>query len=128
MMAFAKRAKALIAETMASPTIAPYAKELGAALGELDEVTRSMMGKAMKEPEVVGATASNYLNLFALSTLGFIWLQQLKTIGDKEGRFYDLKRKTAHYYFKMVLPERHAYAALVAEGNESINRFTPDDF
>ena len=128
MMAFAKRAKALIAESMQSPALAPYAKDLGAAMAELDEVTRTMMGKAAQEPEVIGAAASNYLNLFALSTLGFIWLQQLKTIGDKEGRFYDLKRKTAHYYFKMILPERHAFAALVAEGNESIKQFSPDDF
>ena len=123
MMAFAKRAKALIGEASQNPALAPYAMDLGKALGDLDEVTRTMMGKAAGEPEIIGAVASNYLNLFALSTLGYIWLKQLTTIGDREGRFYDLKRKSAHYYFKMVLPERHAYAALVAEGNESIKQF-----
>ena len=128
MMAFAKRAKALIGEASQNPALAPYAMDLGKALGDLDEVTRTMMGKAAEEPEIIGAVASNYLNLFALSTLGYIWLKQLTTIGDREGRFYDLKRKSAHYYFKMVLPERHAYAALVAEGNESIKQFAPDDF
>ena len=63
-----------------------------------------------------------------LATLGFVWLQQLKTLGDREGRFAELKRKNGHYYFKMVLPERHSYAALIADGKESINRFSPEDF
>ena len=49
-------------------------------------------------------------------------------LGERTGRFADLKRKSGHYYFKMVLPERHGYAALVADGKESINRFSPEDF
>ena len=125
---FANKAKALIGETMQSPALAPYAQDLGQAMGQLDDVTRSVMGQAQSDPEIVGAVASNYLNLFALTTLGYIWLQQLQTLGEREGRFAELKRKSAHYYFKMILPERHAYAAVIADGKDSINRFSPEDF
>jgi hypothetical protein len=125
---FAARMKSAIGEASQSPALAPYAADLAGALTQLDEVTRSIMGQATGDPEVIGAVASNYLNLFALTTLGYVWLQQLQVAGERTGRFYDLKRKSAHYYFKMVLPERHGYAALIADGKDSINRFSPEDF
>ena len=35
--------------------------------------------------------------------------------------------KSANYYFKMVYPERHSYAAIISE-KAAINAFEPDDF
>jgi alkylation response protein AidB-like acyl-CoA dehydrogenase len=128
LMRFGALAQATIAEAAKNPALAGYAKDLGATMQELQEVTMGLMAKAGSEPETVGAIANNYLNLMAIGTLGYIWLRQLLVVGEREGAFFDLKRKSGHYFFKMVLPERHTYAALVKEGNDSIAKFAPDDF
>ena len=53
-----------------------------------------MMGKAMKEPRGRRRDGQQLPEPLRALDLGFIWLQQLKTIGDKEGAF-TTSRKTA---------------------------------
>jgi alkylation response protein AidB-like acyl-CoA dehydrogenase len=126
--AFATRLAATVAKAQSDPARATYAAELEAAFAEVRSVTESMLTAAASDPEVVGAVASNYLNLLALSTLGFIWLEQLETAAGRTGDLYEKKRKAADYFFKMVLPERHGYAAIIAAGNGALTNWAPADF
>ena len=125
---FAGKMMALLKDVGDNEVLAPYAKELQEGLAQLNDVVRKTLGIAMKDAEIVGATASNILNLFALNALGYVWLRQAAFASSKSGKFYEMKMKSANYYFKMVYPERHSYAAIISEGKAAINAFEPDDF
>lgn len=94
-----------------------FADALGKEAGRLTNTTMQLMGKAMEDAEEAGAGASNYLNQFALVTLGHIWLLQLRHLLEQEdSAFKRGKFQTARYYFEMVLPEAALYARRVAVG------------
>jgi hypothetical protein len=94
-----------------------FADALGKEAGRLTNTTMQLMGKAMDDAEEAGAGASNYLNQFALVTLGHIWLLQLRHLLEQEdSAFKRGKFQTARFFFEMVLPEAALYARRVAVG------------
>ena len=95
---------------------------------KLTETTMSLATKAMKDPEMLGAIASNYLNLFAYVALSYVWGRQVKFALDKEGKFYKTKIKTARYFFHNILPEADSYISLIEAGKDQMMAFEEDEF
>ena len=84
---------------------------------KMQQVTMELAAGASEDREVVGAVASNYLNLFALVTLGVVWIRQLLALeSEPDGAFKTGKHQTARYFFEMVLPEAGLFARLVGVG------------
>ena len=82
----------------------------------------TMGAAAMQDNEVIGAVASNYLNQFALVTLAYVWLRQLKAAQelDEGDALRRSKFQTARFFFELVLPEAAMYAEKVAAGKGSM--------
>ncbi len=95
---------------------------------KLTEITMSLAPQAQKDPEIIGAIASNYLNLFAYVALAYVWGRQAKVALQKEGRFYTTKLKTARYFFHNILPEADSYISLIEAGKDYMMAFEPDEF
>ena len=70
LMTFAGELQELIGGAAGNPELQWYAEELGKYAGRLQQVTMDLGGKMMADTELAGAAASNYLNFFALVTLG----------------------------------------------------------
>src|SRR5712672_281742 len=51
----------------------PYVAPLGAALGHLQQATIWLMQNALTKPDNAGAGATDYLDLFGLVALGYMW-------------------------------------------------------
>ena len=81
----------------------------------------------MQDPEVAGAIASNYLNLFAYTALAYIWSVSAAASLGREGSFYTTKVKTARYYFQNVLPEMNGLLGVIAAGKDHMMSFTPEE-
>ena len=97
----------------------------------LTKVTmESLMSKAMRDQEEGGAVASNYLNLFALTALAYVWTHQARLALKRpdEGRFYETKLKTARYFFSNILPEIHSLVAIIEAGKASMMAFSEEEF
>ena len=118
----------VIREHGSDPEMAEHIEALKDSSKQLNEVTMALATKGPGDPEVIGASASNYLNLFALTALGYVWIKQLAAAKGRTGAFYESKRKTANYFFKMILPERHTLGALIGEGKDAIMALEADDF
>jgi hypothetical protein len=118
MRVFAGEVGALLKETLGDERTAMYANALKVESKRLNETTMTMAAAGMQDNEVIGAVASNYLNQFALVTLGYVWLRQVKAVIDRplDDNLRRSKLQTARYFFELVLPEAAMYAAKVAVG------------
>lgn len=124
LQSFAAEVTATIEKASQNPELAPFAEALGKEAGRLTNTTMGLMGRAMEDAEEVGAAASNYLNQFALNTLGYVWLRQLLFLADQPDS--DRKRgklQTARYFFEMVLPEAALYAKRASVGKAPMMDF-----
>jgi hypothetical protein len=98
------------------------------AAGRLTEITMELASKGKEDPEHAAAIASNYLNLFALTALGYAWLKMARYAVENDTDNKSAKLKTARYFFEMVLPETGLYKKLCTVGKDSMMAFEIDEF
>ncbi|MFB6350940.1 MAG: acyl-CoA dehydrogenase, partial [Bradymonadaceae bacterium] len=94
----------------------------------LSELTMQLGAKAADDREQAGAAASNYLKLFGHVAVGYAWLRQLAYAVENDHPKAETKRKTARYFFRMVLPEIESLATVIEEGKEHMMAFDRDEF
>jgi alkylation response protein AidB-like acyl-CoA dehydrogenase len=86
-------------------------KGFGKAFGALQLATAQIAAKGMADPEEAGAAATEYLRLFGLVALGFMWSRTAVIAVEKLARpdadagFYKAKLTTARFYMERVLPQ-----------------------
>ena len=73
LQAFFAEVTAYIKERGADAAMAPYVKPLGQALGELQQATMWFLQNALGNPDNAGAGATDYMHLFGLVALGYMW-------------------------------------------------------
>ena len=99
-----------------------YAK----AFGALQLATGHIAQKGMADPEEAGAAATEYLRLFGLVALGFMWLRATKVslaalaAGSQETAFYQGKIATARFFFDRLLPQTGSLWFSIKSGKASM--------
>jgi len=128
MRVFAGEITSLLRDCAGDEALAPYATALKTESKRLNETTMTMGAAAMADNEVIGAVSSNYLNQFALVTLAYVWLRQLKALvgRDESDALRKSKFQTARFYFELVLPEAAMFAAKVAVGKAPMTEIDVD--
>ncbi|MBI1238703.1 MAG: acyl-CoA dehydrogenase [Alphaproteobacteria bacterium] len=121
-------------ETEATPELAPYCDALRLARMQLEEATTWFMANALANPDHAGAGSMDYLYLFGLTGLAFMWAQMARVANarlanDKAGdRFYETKMHTARYFIERVLPEASAHLAKIKSGADPVMALPADAF
>src|SRR5439155_17306906 len=59
-------------------TMKSYVVPLAAALGHLQQATMWLMANALAKPDNAGAAATDYLHLFGLVALGYMWCRMVE--------------------------------------------------
>ena len=133
--AFFKEVGEFCEENRADEKLAPFTKALKKGLNDLQAATMWLMQNGMKNPDNAGAASTDYLHLFGLVTLGYMWGQMAKTAQAKlaEGAngsssFYDNKLVTARYYMDRIMPETAAHLARLSSGADSMMALPADAF
>ena len=108
---------------------------VGKALGKLQTATLVIAQRGLGDPEEAGAAASDYLRMFGLVAVGYMWCQMAKCARDKQNgdAFYDTKLKTARFYVQKVLPDSAGLflkimagkGTVMAHGRRSSSRASP---
>src|ERR1700724_1779035 len=73
LQAFFAEVTGYIKDHGADADLAPSVKPLGQALGELQQATMWFMQNALANPENAGAGSTDYMHLFGLVALGYMW-------------------------------------------------------
>ncbi len=127
MRRFAKEVGADMAAWAADERMGEFTAPLAAASDLLTSLTMELAQKGMADPEEVGAVASNYLNVFALTTLAYMWCKQVAAALDGTDRLRRTKLKTARFYMHNVLPEIHGLAAKIKAGKQYMMEHEEDE-
>ncbi len=106
--------------------LAPLIGPLSKAFGALQLATAHIAEKGLKDPEEAGAAATEYLRLFGLVALGYMWVRmadvawQKKPTANGDAAFYDAKITTARFYMDKLLPEVAALWGSIKAGKAAM--------
>jgi len=114
-------------ENRADEKLVVYTKGLKKGLNDLQAATMWFMGNAMAKPDNAGAGSTDYMHLFGLVVLGYMWAKIAKTAEEKlaEGagdRELYLKNKlvTAKFFMERIMPETALRKARIETGADTI--------
>ncbi len=110
--------------------LAPFIEGLKSAKAELQEGTTWLMQNGMSNFNNAGAASTDYLQLFGLTALAYMWAKMAKVAIEKRGsdKYYDQKLITGRYYVLRILPETSAHLAKLKTGAEPVMALAADQF
>jgi hypothetical protein len=133
--AFFGEVAAFVKQHSADEAMKPYAAPLGEALGHLQAATMWFMQNALKAPDNAGAGATDYMHLFGLVALGYMWAQIVLAAreklaagaGDDTARL-EARLVTARFFMERLLPETTTRLAGVKAGAGAVMALPAEAF
>ncbi len=109
--------------------LGPFVQPLAKAFVRLQQATAHIAQKGMSNPDEAGAAATEYLRLFGLVALAFMWCRAAEVALPKAGGaedsdgFYKAKVNTARFYMERVLPQTSSLFAGIMAGAKTMMAF-----
>jgi hypothetical protein len=126
LQAFFAEVQGFIKEQGADTAMKVYVEPLGKALGHLQQATMWFMANAMTKPDNAGAGSTDYLHMFGLCALGYMWAKmaaaanaKLKAGANGATTSMNAKLVTGRFFMERVLPETAAQLARIQAGAAS---------
>ncbi|MFC3067997.1 acyl-CoA dehydrogenase C-terminal domain-containing protein [Phenylobacterium soli] len=113
--------------------LAPYAGPLATAKAQLQEATMWLMQNGLANPDNAGAASTDYLHLFGLTALAYMWALTAETAqaaiaGGASDPIYAEKLTVGRYYMERVLPDTAAHLAKLKTGAELLMALPAEAF
>lgn len=113
-----------------------YVFPLAKSFAKLQQASVQIALKGLKDPNEAGAAGADYLRMFALVAVGFMWAQMAKIAQqklddgatDRPREFYESKLKTASFFMERMLPELEGRFRMVTAGAATLMSPTESDF
>ncbi|MEC3948337.1 acyl-CoA dehydrogenase C-terminal domain-containing protein [Sphingobium sp. HWE2-09] len=113
----------LDAAAAASPGL-PIIDAVREALALLQDATAALRGA---QGDAAGAAAVDYLRLFALVAMGWMWAR-MAAAASSTSLLHTAKRAVADFFAQRILPQARALAASIAAGESAIMALGADAF
>jgi alkylation response protein AidB-like acyl-CoA dehydrogenase len=132
--AFFGEVQGYLKEHADSDALNVYLKPLGQALAQLQQATMWFMQNAMAKPDNAGAGATDYMHLFGLVALGYMWCRIAEAAhakassGNGDAARYKNKLVTGRFFMDRVLPETATLLARIQSGAASTMELPDDAF
>ena len=121
-------------ENRADEAMAPFTKALKKGLNDLQAATMWFMQNAMAKPDNAGAGSTDYMHLFGLVTLGYMWAKMAKAAqagiaaGDPREDYLKNKLVTAKFYMERIMPETALRKARIETGADTMMELAAEAF
>ncbi|MCZ7641941.1 MAG: acyl-CoA dehydrogenase C-terminal domain-containing protein [Pseudorhodoplanes sp.] len=123
---FFAEVQGFINEHKAAEAMKPYVGPLNTALSHLQQATMWFMQNALAKPDHAGAGANDYMHLFGLVALGYMWCcivkaarEKLKADANGATERMNGKLVTARFFMERMLPETATHLARIQAGADS---------
>ena len=133
--AFFKEVGSFISANKENEAMQPYTKPLSQGLTDLQSASMWLMQNAMQKPDNAGAASTDYMHLFGLVAMGYMWGLMAKAAqesnrGEEPADQEFMKRKliTGQYFMERVLPETSAHLARISSGCDTMMALEADAF
>lgn len=131
-MAFFSEVGEFCEKHRADERMAPATKALKKGLNDLQAATMWLMQNGMTNPDNAGAASTDYLHLFGLVALGYMWAEMTKSahegLANGPDAFLDAKLATGRFYFERILPETALHLARIQTGADNLMAMPAEAF
>jgi acyl-CoA dehydrogenase len=135
LQAFFAEVQGFIKEHGADAAMKPYVEPLGKALGHLQQATMWFMQNALAKPDNAGAGSTDFMHLFGLVALGYMWCrmaaaarEKLKAGANGSTEQMNAKLVTGRFFMERMLPETQAQLARIQSGAASTMELPAEQF
>ncbi len=115
--------------------LAPFAAPAAKAFARLQQATLVVAQRGLARPEEAAAAATDYLRLFALVAMAFMWCRMAEVARDKlrrgadgDAAFYEAKLGVGRFFMARVLPRHSAHFQSVMAGADTLTHLPADAF
>ena len=116
-----------ISDAQGQSNLAEFIAPLDAAITRLNQATDTIRRRAAEDPAEVGAAAVDYLRLFALTALAFLWARSaaisISRANSEDARFYNAKIQTARFFMQRLLPQTEGLLHAIESGAAAMMAF-----
>jgi alkylation response protein AidB-like acyl-CoA dehydrogenase len=118
-----------------NPALMEFVMPLAKSFAKLQQAAVQIAMKGLKDPNEAGAASTDFLRMFALVAVGFMWAQMAKVAQEKlaenssdRAEFYQAKLKTARFFMERMLPEVESRFRMVMSGAGSLMDMDVEEF
>jgi len=127
--AFFNEVQGFLKEHEADEGMKPYVAPMTVALGHLQQATMWFMQNAIVQPDNAGAGATDYMHLFGLVALGYMWGRiALAAQAQSDDPAMAAKLVTGRFFIERMLPETAAHLARIQAGADSVMALAAEAF
>ncbi|CTQ72025.1 acyl-CoA dehydrogenase C-terminal domain-containing protein [Roseibium alexandrii] len=134
-MSFFNEVNTFLKENKDNEDLAAFIGPLKKGVDDLQAATMWFMNNAMKNPDNAGAGSTDYMHLFGLVALGYMWAKIAKTAketlkNDANGKEQWLSDKLAFgtFYMERTMPETAAHLARISTGSDTMMSVSAEAF
>jgi alkylation response protein AidB-like acyl-CoA dehydrogenase len=123
---FFEPASAFIDAHAEDSAIGALVRAFAASLEALQQATDFITRQSAYDPEEGAAAAADYLRMFGIVALGFMWVRMAKIAADpkagagEDAAFYRAKRVTAAFFIERLLPQTGGLLNTIKAGKASM--------
>ena len=112
--------------------LSEYIQPLSKSFIRLQNATLVIAQKGLSNPDEAGAAASDYLKLFGLVAMGYMWCKMAEQIthnkGEMSDEFYDAKLQTGLFYIQRLLPQTGSLLSSIMSGSSNVMGLNENQF
>jgi acyl-CoA dehydrogenase len=125
LMAFLGEVSQFLAAEKGDAALTPYLGGLQAALGHLQQASLWLSRNGVADPNNAGAASTDYMHLFGLTALGYMWARVVKAVLARQAKgesnpALDAKLVLAKFFSERMLPETAAHLARLSSGASTL--------
>jgi alkylation response protein AidB-like acyl-CoA dehydrogenase len=124
-----------IQEAVADPALGKgFGMPLAKAFARLQGATAYIAEQGLKDPDEAGAASSDYLRLFALVAIGYMWAKMAQAAqaklnaGTDDKAFYETKLLTGRFFMDRILPDTGSLLSKIQAGGKTMMQLDAANF
>ncbi len=132
-MSFIAELKEFAEAKKSDEELKPFADAVEETVGALEEATLWFMNNALENFDHAGAGSSDYMHLFGITVLTYMWAQMVEVAhsqvnGGSDDPYYVTKVKTGHYFIERCVPDIHGHLAKIKTGADRVMSLSAEEF
>ncbi|AAK22067.1 acyl-CoA dehydrogenase C-terminal domain-containing protein [Caulobacter vibrioides] len=132
-MTFFQEIDQFIGENDSDEALKPFIEALGGVKAQLQDGTMWLMQNGLQNPDNAGAASTDYMHLFGLAGLAYMWALMAKAANAKiaagsSDPFFTTKLTTGRYFIERILPDAASHLAKLKTGSATLMALPAEAF